>query len=67
MHDSERLQSSETLVGGIGLGSSIGGAWVGGEGIGMAELMIAGEASYTHLSIAMVFLVGAGARSIRIC
>ena len=66
VHVSERLQSFETSVAGIGFVSSLGGGWVGGVEEDMGELMIAGGASYTHLSMATLFLGGGGARSVMI-
>ena len=66
VHVSERLQSFETSVEGIGFVSSLADGWVGGDEEDMGELMIAGGASYTHLSMTAFFLAGGGARSVMI-
>jgi hypothetical protein len=59
----ERLQSFETSVEGIGLGSSLAVGWLGVAWEDMVELRIAGGTSYFHSSSGTLFLVGGAARS----
>ena len=59
---SDRLQSNTRLVEGRRLWSCMAG-WVGGDGLDMVELMIAGGASYFHSSRGIFFLIGGAARS----
>ena len=59
---SDRLQSNTRLVEGRRLWICMAG-WVGGDGLDMVELMIAGGASYFHSSRGTFFLVGGAARS----
>ena len=62
MQPSERLQSNTRLVEGRRLWSCMAG-WVGGDGLDMVELIMAGGASNFHSSRGTLFLAGGAARS----